>query len=160
MRKGQIQQVFIYIVAIVIVGIILLIGYRAISGLTDKACQVEKTTFKSSLESYITKYSSYGSLHRESLNAPCSYANVCFVNTTAIIDEETLTQGPDVIKNSVKDGIEQNIFLVKSNFTEPFGFMTEIEVEKKIICINNTNGKFYIKFEGLGKKTIISSGVS
>ncbi|MBU0471771.1 MAG: hypothetical protein KKF89_05205 [Nanoarchaeota archaeon] len=155
--KGQIQQVFIYILTIVIVGIILLIGYRSIIGLTEKSCQVERTTFETNLESFILKYTSYGSLHKETMSAPCSYSQICFVDAEAISKKETLINAPKIIGNSVKEGIEQNVFLVKKDFVEPITFMTEIEVENNFfVCINNTNGKFYIKFEGLGKTTAIS----
>jgi len=156
--KGQIQQVFIYILTIIIVGLILLIGYRAIGGLMEKGCKVEMTTFKSNLESFITKYSSYGSFHEETMKAPCSFASICFVDTQDIEDGTDFPTAPEVIRQSVLDNIQENIFLFKTEVTEPAGFMSEIHVDDGMICINNSNGNFYIAFHGLGKKTNISSG--
>lgn len=159
MKKGQIQQVFIYLLTIVAVGMVLLIGYRAIGGLMAKGCDVEKATFKSTLESYIDKYADFGSYHLENMKAPCSFAEVCFVSSDEIGTDPFTSTNP-IIKDSVESGIEENIFLVKTEVTEPFGYMEEIEVEDGVVCIENSNGKFKIAFEGLGRKTNISIGAN
>lgn len=155
------QQVFIYLMTMIIVGLIILIGYKAIGGLINKGCDVEISTFQKTLESYIVKHSSFGSIHKETLNVPCSYKQICFVDAD-IIGNTFYYPDNVIIKDSVKSDIEQNIFLVSDKVTEPFGFMNEIVVgtDSGVICINNTNGKFYLRFEGLGRRTIISSGVN
>lgn len=156
--KGQIQQVFIYILTIVIVGMVLLIGYKAIGGIIGKGCDVEKATFQTNLDGYVEKYSDYGSVHKESLNAPCGSKSVCFVDAEQIANQDTEgTEDNSIIKNSVDEGIEENVFLISSdNITEPFGYNKKIQVDAGMVCVDNTNGKFYIWFEGLGKKTNIS----
>lgn len=162
-RKGQMQQVFIYLMTMIIVGLIILIGYKAIGGLINKGCDVEVNTFQKTLESYIVKHSSYGSMHKETLNVPCSYRQICFVDTDDIINSNYKDNSDNlIIESSVKSGIEQNIFLVSDKVTVPFGFMEKIIVGTEDIayCINNTNGKFYMRFEGLGRRTNISSGVN
>ncbi|MFH1770459.1 MAG: hypothetical protein ABH828_02780 [archaeon] len=159
-KKGQLQQVFIYLMTMIIVGLIVLIGYKAIGGLINKGCDVEISTFQKTLESYITKYSSFGSVHKETLNVPCSYKQICFVDTDIIGTNPFFYPDNTIIESSVKSNIEENIFLVSDKVTEPFGFMNEIVVEEGVICLNNTNGKFYIRFEGLGRRTAISSGVN
>lgn len=149
------QQVFIYIMTIVVIGIILLLGYKAIGGLIAKGCDVEQTTFKSSLENYISKYSSFGSLHKETISVPCDYRQICFVDV-AEIGNTGFSSTNIIIQSSVRAGIEQNIFLEKKDVTEPIGFMTEVEIESGSKCIENRNGKFYITFEGLGRSTKIT----
>jgi hypothetical protein len=161
--KAQIQQVFVYIITIVVVGLILLVGYKSIGTLLDKGCDVEMNTFKSTLETAIEKYTSYGSFHRESLNVPCSFRSVCLIDSRELTDPTPPPFSyPDntIIQESIRDGIQQNIFLVKKEVTEPIGYKEEIYVEDEIICIDNTNGKFHIAFEGMGRTTKISSGVS
>ena len=155
--KGQMQQVFIYIMTIVVIGIILLLGYRAIDGLIAKGCDVEQTTFKSSMENYISKYSSFGSLHKETISVPCDYRQICFVDADKINDD-TFNTDNGIIESSVQAGIEQNIFLEKKGVTDPIGFMKEVDIESVsgIECIENRNGKFYITFEGLGRSTRIT----
>jgi|TARA_Y100000310_G_scaffold276363_1_gene293440 hypothetical protein len=155
--RGQIQQVFIYLLTIIVVGLILLIGYKSIGGIMKKGCEVEKATFKVDIESFISKYNSYGSVHTESLKAPCSYAQICFVDKD-ILDNNNFNSSNPIIESSVRAGIEENIFLVKKEVTDAVGFMEEINVDEEIVCINNTGGKFKIRFEGLGKETGISRG--
>lgn len=151
------QQVFIYILTIVVVGLILLLGYKAIGGLIAKGCDVEQTTFKSSLENYISKYSSFGSLHKETIKVPCDYREICFVDAEKIGASFTYLDNI-IIESSVEAGIEQNIFLEKKGVTDPIGFMKEVEIEDAsgIVCIENRNGNFYITFEGLGRSTKIT----
>lgn len=159
-RKGQIQQVFIYLMTMIVVGLIILIGYKAIGGLINKGCDVEVSTFQKNLELYIVKHSSYGSVHKETLNVPCAYSQICFVDSDVI--GNTFNYHDNVIiEDSVETGIEQNIFLISDKVTEPFGFMNEIAIETgSIVCIDNINGKFYMRFKGLGRRTVISSGVN
>ncbi|MBU0665813.1 MAG: hypothetical protein ABIC91_01350 [Nanoarchaeota archaeon] len=159
MKKAQIQQTFIYILTIILVGIILLIGYKSIGSIMSKGCDVEKTTFKSDIKALVERYNSYGSLNREEMNAPCDYSKVCFVDANEV-GVGTFTTTNKIIKDSVNAGIEQNIFLIKEgspSITEPIGFSEAIKVDSKIICINETNNKFKIQFEGTGKYTKISN---
>lgn len=166
MRKGQIQQVFIYIMTIIVVGLILLVGYKSIGGLMKKGCDVEMSTFKSTIESYVSKYTSYGDLHTEYIKVPCSFSEICFIDTKAVTDGKDLSSSMDstkygIIIDSVNNEIQENIFLVKKEVTEPAGYMKEIMVDNgtfKYICMENVNGKFYIKFQGLGRQVNISAG--
>lgn len=154
--KGQIQQVFIYILAIIIVGLILLIGYKAINGMIQKSCDVQKTNFQTDIRVMIDRYNDYGSTHVKEINTPCGYFQVCFVDSEKI--GEPITTSNTIIKNSVHDNVSQNIFMMKADITEPIGYDEKIQVEGGIICINSSSGKFNIKFTGLGKKVRISLG--
>ncbi|MBN1376918.1 hypothetical protein JW949_01140 [Candidatus Woesearchaeota archaeon] len=155
-NKAQISQLFIYIFIIVIVGAILMIGYKSINNFISKGCDVEKITFKEQTESLINKYNDYGSYHEERINAPCSFSKVCFVNTSTIgkpVNYEDLT-----IKTSVMNGVEKNIFLI-GDYTSAVGYVDLIYVDDEegtgVICFNAQGGNFYIGFEGMGKSTKI-----
>jgi len=161
-KKAQIQQVFVYIITIVVVGLIFMIGYKAIGGMMSKGCDVEKTTFKTNLESFITKYTSYGEFHLEEMGVPCSFAQICFVDTGLIRNPPTTFTYPKnyIIESSVQDSdVEENIFMIKTDITEPLKFSPEVVVDGDIICINNTDGRFHLAFEGMGRETKISSGL-
>ena len=64
----------------------MLIGYKSIGGIMKKGCEVEKATFKVDIESFISKYNSYGSVHTESLKTPCSYAQTMSLLYKDILD--------------------------------------------------------------------------
>jgi hypothetical protein len=156
-NKAQIQQVFTYILTIILVGFVLLMGYRAIIGLIDKGCEVEKASFKTNIESMISKFNNYGSLNREGLNGPCDFSQVCFIDTQIIRSNTAININNPLIFQSTGAGVEKNIFLVKHGLTEPVGFVEQLKVDnsQEYICINNTNGKFEITFRGDGKNTYI-----
>ncbi len=169
-KKAQLQQVFIYIITIIIVGLIFVVGYKAIGGIMEKGCDVEVTNFKSNLKSYITKYNTYGSVQNENMKSPCDYSHICFVDTGRIQDSDPNNKvyAPEIVGNnqskiiiggSANAGIEENVFLIKSQVTDPFGFYDEIEVAPPdyVVCFNSTrNGFFNITFEGTGRTTLIS----
>ena len=73
--KGQVQHVFIYILTIIVVGLILLLGYKSIGGLMGQGCDVERATFASDLESKIESFSD------TALNAVKEKANDIFAAT-------------------------------------------------------------------------------
>lgn len=171
-KRGQIAgQVFIYIMAVIVIGGIVLIGYSAIKNILDKSCKVEQVTFKSDIEGLIEKYTSYGSVNKKNLGAPCSYDTVCFVDATDIYD---ISQGAGsgtfecdnkLIQDSVNSGVQQNIFVMSNKQTIPVGYSQLIRLEKdaeattgKCLCIKQVSGNFNIKFSGYGSYTQISSG--
>jgi hypothetical protein len=150
--KGQIQQVFIYILTIIVVGLILLVGYKAIINIMEKSCDVETTKFASSLEESIGRYTDSGSFHTVDLKAPCETLEVCFVDP----DTTSINSGYAIIDDSVNAGIKQNIFLIKPGLIEPFGYFPSIDVQSNILCVENTNGFIRMSFEGLGQKTRVT----
>ena len=82
MKKGQIAgQIFIYVIAVVVVGLIIAYGYSAIKGFSQKGEQVEYITLKSSLENSVKAIvSDYGSIKRPDISVPGKYEMICFVN--------------------------------------------------------------------------------
>lgn len=156
--KGQVQHVFIYLLTIIVVGLILLLGYKSIGGLMGQGCDVERATFASDLESKIESFSDYGDIHKKSLSTPCSFTTLCFANTSAIDENKhILFPNNPIIEDSVWNGIEDNIFLVNDDVTEPVGFVSQISLSEDVLCIQSRGGKFYLRFEGLGKKTRIGA---
>ena len=158
-KRGQIiGQVFIYIMAVIVIGAIALIGYNAIKGTMNKSCQVEQLTFKSYLEQMIERYSSFGDVKKESLAAPCSYQTVCFVDADSI-DAKTPNSCPTnkIISNSVQDGVKTNIFVVSGSSTLPIGYSNLIKTTPACLCIKAVNNNFQLVFRGQGSKTEISS---
>ncbi len=161
MKKGQlIGQVFIYIMAIVVVGVIALIAYQAIIGIMEKSCNAEKAKFKTDVSVYIEKYTSFGSFNKRTISAPCDYEEICFVDSKSVIEGIELTQCANgIIKDSVRSKIEQNVFVVSNHKTIGIDYSSLIKTtqERNCTCIPVKNSNFYINFEGLGYGTRIST---
>ncbi|GIU69233.1 MAG: hypothetical protein KatS3mg002_0469 [Candidatus Woesearchaeota archaeon] len=158
-KKGQvIGQIFIFIMAALIIGVIVLIGYNAISKTLSKGCQVEQLSFKTKLESLIEQYNGYGTIKKQSLIAPCEYEIVCFVDVTEIGKSNPLPLCNDnIIKKSVKDGDLKNIFVSNQKKTIPIGYSSMLRTDNpsNCTCVKQKNKNFNLKFIGIGIGTIV-----
>jgi len=160
-KRGQIiGQVFIYIMAAIVIGAIILLGYWAVKNITEKSCQVEQVTFKSKIESLASKHSSYGSVSKETIIAPCNYETICFVDAGRIGNTTGLPNCYNKIINaSVVDSDLKNIFLVTAKTTVPIGYSEYISVDDpyNCTCIKQVNKNFFITFKGYNFRTVLSS---
>lgn len=162
-RRAQIQgQVFIYILAIVVVGLLLLFGTRSIISILHQACDVQEVQFKTTLETVITQSIPFGSSSNEYLDAPCDFVQVCFADTSVLIDPAAAAMSADnfFINNALASHVRRNVFLVRSDasintrlFFEP---AVAVAAPSNIVCVNKTNGKFGVFLEGKGKNVMIS----
>lgn len=162
--KGQIAgQVFIYIMAVIVIGSIALIGYKAVSTITEKACQAEKASFKTDMLGLIEKWNSDSSVWPVTLKAPCEYNTVCFVDALDVSEKNSIDECTNsLIRNSVKTGNMQNIFVISNSATIPIGYSDLVSLnstykEKGCLCIKQRNKNFYITFYGHGSSTEIRS---
>src|SRR3989338_4136478 len=82
MKKSQIQgQVFVYIMAIVILGGLLVYGYYAISQLRNKADEISFIDFKKNIETTVKSSSTYGNVKIQDFSIPSGINEVCLINT-------------------------------------------------------------------------------
>lgn len=157
MSKGQIiGQVFIYITAVVVIGVIALMGYNAITSMVNKSCSVEQVTFKSEIENLIEKYSGYGSVTKKSISAPCGYEEVCFVSAKAT--GSIFCPENKLIEGSWSPSIKQNIYAISKKSTIAVGYAKLLSVENitKCTCIKSVNGRFDLTLKGEGSATVVS----
>lgn len=158
-KKSQvIGQIFIFILAILVVGVIFLIGYTAISKTISKSCQVEQLVFKSKIESLIERNNGYGSVTIKSIIAPCNYETVCFVDSTQIgTTSPSLNCNNKVIVKSISSGESMNIFLSNAHKTVAIGYseMLKTDNPQNCTCIKQKSKNFKLKLEGIGKGTIV-----
>jgi hypothetical protein len=152
-KRAQTQQVFIYILAILIVGAVLLFGYKSINKIMHQSCDVDQATFKTQLKQTIEQSNNYGDSARKTIKAPCEYDRLCFINKTADVNE--LSKYPS-IKQEYAAGTGNNIFLVSSSKTMALYEVDSVVVDGSpqksgVLCLNSTGGLFYIKLDGIGK---------
>src|SRR3989338_11271953 len=74
-------EVFIFIIAAITFALIMIFGYKAISGFISSGEDVAFVQFKTDLESSIKKiYTEYGAVRVEEFHTPLTYTQICFVN--------------------------------------------------------------------------------
>jgi hypothetical protein len=149
--KGQVKQVFVYIMTILIVGLVILIALRSFSRLDETRCAAERVLFDRELGDALQRNLAWGREEAVALTKPCEREMVCFIDSRAIeknkdvsgtiplllltnlgngASKVTVTD-PDiqhVIRDSVNSGIEKNIFLVKPKEVMPAGFDPHLQL--------------------------------
>lgn len=179
-RKGQIAgQVFIYMIAIVVVGLIVVYGYSAIRGFTQRGEEVEYLTLKTSIENSVRAIvSDYGSIKRPDISVPGKYEMVCFVDkdatdasiaASAICDKsaaEMLAQGDDKYHQPIICAAwkthNNNVFMVPDG-SDAFSVDATLVIDENMptaghhfICFDVINNKIKMQMEGLGDRVKIS----
>ena len=167
MKKGQVQQVFIYLMVIIVVGTLLLVGYKVINGLMDRGCDVETHDFILTIKSELDANSEYGSSDKVYLKTPCDYDEICFLNASSVnaagnpdlnsIDNRILLAEYPVIEEEYSAGTGMNVFLVNQGFVEPILNVKGLDVEGSFTCIQSRGGHFEIKMEGIRRGKIFIS---
>jgi len=159
LTKGQIAgQVFIYMMAAIVIGGIAIIGYNAITGIGQKVCQTERATFKTDIEGWIEQYNGHDSVTPMTIKAPCDYDAICFIDATKMGNVDPNKCSNPIVANSIKD----NIFVVSNKVTIPIGYSDLVRLnssdQEGCLCIKQRNRNFYLIFHGQGSATEIVSG--
>jgi len=155
-KRSQIQtHLFIYILAILVLALILLFGYRAIDSFRDKGKQATMLTFKTSLANEVERVSlSFGEVSIVDYTLPTEYSEICFVDSS-VINSKDYAKIPStypIIQGAVESGSENNVFLV-SGISEPFSNVGQIKVTNFFKCARVMDGKFRLRFEWSSRGT-------
>lgn len=140
--KGQVKQVFVYIMTILVAGLVILIAARSFSRLDETRCSAEIVLFQRELGDVLQKNLAWGREEIVDLTKPCEYKTVCYVDSRAIeknVDasgtvnislltnlgsnaNKVVVSDPAmmrIIRDSVENGVEKNVFLLKKNEVLP-----------------------------------------
>ena len=158
-KKAQISsQVFIYVLAVVMIGLLLFIGVKAISTLITKFQNVNTESFKSGFQSDVeTVARQYGSVKKVELDLAGKYDQICFVDA---MDENNMFNFDvsvvenALIKSSVISGAKENVFLMKKGVWDDKFTAEKLDVELDYLCLEN-EGKLEVWLKGTGKTTLL-----
>jgi hypothetical protein len=165
-----IGQVFIFIVAAITFGLIMIFGYKAIAGFISQGEQVEFVQFKNDLENNIKKiYTEYGSVRTITFDLPVDFKRICFVDMNwkdgdvtppdCVVDVNDRSKDLDPVACSVwknaggYDSVDENVFLDPVAPVKIKVF--NIEVDGGYLCIPVRKGSFSLRLEGKGDRTKI-----
>ena len=153
--KAQISgQIFIYVLAIIIAGLILLYGYRAIGTITKTGEEVALIDFKNQLEGDIEKLATdYGAIKTKSYILPSGTETICFVDS----DAKTTATDYQIINDIVASGARQNIFLIPLLNIQIYAEGLKVdESGSKSLCLTNQRGRITLRLEGRGDGTLVT----
>ncbi|PIN86736.1 hypothetical protein COV19_03300 [Candidatus Woesearchaeota archaeon CG10_big_fil_rev_8_21_14_0_10_44_13] len=162
-KKAQAEKIFMYAVALIIVGMILLFGYKAIAKLTKTSESATMAKFKNEIRNKIDIGSAYGRISTEDFETAVKYKSICFIAERDAKNLNKEFMGDYPLAADVAES-EDNAFLYDGQTIEPFK-VDPFEVDENsadaygpdAICIPIVNGRFSLRLEGLGDRTLISS---
>ncbi len=153
MKKAEVQQVFTYILVILVVGAILILGLRSILNIMNKACDVDESSFKQEIERLLSANSRMGNLAYETIKVPCNYDELCFM-TTDLDTTECSSIGNEMMKLECELGTGNNVFITKGDTTTPLFSINNLVADNEgheFFCVEPKSGRYYVKLEGIGR---------
>jgi hypothetical protein len=156
-NKAQISQAFIYISAVLIIGAIILLGFKGLGVIFKTNCEGQRLDFERNLIAFLDEYSDYGTVQEKSIQLPCKAKQICFVDYellgVQLGSNELIKSDPVILSNSVDK--TANIF-IKGEFTEKISLSSKVKVDDTILCVNASYGKVRLVFSGNGKSALIT----
>ena len=165
MRKAQIAgQIFIYVLAVVISGLIIIYGYKAILSFRETSEKTSMIKFQKDLENKFEEMAtSYGDVEIATFDI-ANVNEVCFVNTSWIgkLDKPWPITANSIIKSSVESNVQKNAFLCPDCTTSFYvGQISVINpttpTSDGFYCFKVSAGSFKVRLEGMGKYVKVSS---
>lgn len=162
-QHAQINQVFIFIVALLVIGGIALVGVRSIGSILEQKCTADTLVSKDRLVTLIRNNNDYGTVNEGVITAPCSYTHLCLVDAQAIAQPSIFSPsepfpGSFIIATSVQDGVEANAFFINTDGEVlSLGFIPELALLNKTepLCIFEVSGRFSLLLKGQGRTTLV-----
>lgn len=153
MRKSQVQQVFIYLMVILVVGALLLVGYRSIINILDRGEEVELVRLKSDLLRDLSRTTSHGSV-RDVEYRSNYISSVCFANN----DEGQAhdSAATDIIGTELSLDDHNNIFLFDDNILIDALRFDNLYAGQNITCAESSVGSISFVMLGHRGEVVIS----
>lgn len=176
-KKGiGVGQVFVFIIAAIAFSLIMIFGYRAISGFLESGEKVQFVQFQTDLENSIKKiYTEFNAVRVETYHLPGKYSRICFVDLDYIPNDsdseiDSLCQeNPaactawESLKGLTEDRYskyDENVFLTPTSIAKIKVYRLSIvdNSGNKIgyLCQEISKGTFSLVLEGRGDRTEIS----
>jgi hypothetical protein len=159
--RGQVQQVFLILFAVIVIIATIYLSIKLLGGLTQSACEANDVALMRSIQSTLEENSAFGSRNEVAVSATCNALELCFVDSGAL--GQDISTSDAVIRASVKNNVQTNIFLRAKDSTVPVGFAQSVILRKPsdpaakgIVCAPARSGKFIFSTEGYGRSIMIS----
>lgn len=156
MKRAQISgQVFLYIFGVIIIGLVIFLGYRFISGTGKASEKYVSSEFQKSLINDINSLTgSPGSTYTKKYTLPAGFDEICFVDTE-VVSVGDLGNYP-IIQNSVDTGVENNVFLSGKQYFGAFNVKNmQVSNYPFFYCAKSRKGIVEINMLGSGDATIM-----
>ena len=157
MRKAQAQHALYYVFALVIIGVLILIGYTSVTQVQVRGNEAGLLQFETQLKTDVeTIRTRYGAFKENSYPLPASYRELCFVDIskrTQLKQSYNLQHKYLPIYDSVVSKNPNNAFLIGFDLRTYNLGPLQLDAYPYYKCFQNNNGNVKLALKGLGKKT-------
>lgn len=153
-KKGEMQQVFIYILGVVIMGLLLLFAYRGIKSIMVTSEKADLEKFKTDFTNLIDEMSAYGRGRVDTIKTPANFGKLCLIDQT----NKQGTIDVELVKQSVAAGSDNTVYLVSADGVSVEAFKTDpMQVGgSSSACFDISLGKVKLNMEGKSKFTVVN----
>lgn len=155
-KRGQMQQVFFYIFAIIVTALILFLGIKGIYYVKTTGSEVEITNFITDIKSATQKNYNlgFGSVTSKELFTPSELTLVCFLDPEKRIDFSVISDPALKQKISLlSEQKDENVYInlqAKDNPLRSYK-INNLKPKNDIQCIENPTDSIVLIFENKGK---------
>lgn len=159
-RAQIIGQIFVFILAGLVLALVITYGYKAIKHFTARSEEVALVDFQNDFFTAVegVKYD-FGSIRKTELRLPSKFLGLCVVNIDNCPSSLPILKFPGKTPVSFAwmpaacETGSANAFLIPR-----FDLLIEdVVVDNDFVCVPNLDGRVILKLEGLGKKAKVSS---
>ncbi len=149
--KAQANRILIYVMTIVIVGMVLLFGYKAILSLSTVGEKTGLLKFKNEFTNAVEQGASYGRIAILDFAVGGEYRQLCLAGVGAT--EASFQHS--LVKDALRSNAADNAFLVADATIEPFT-VGKLEIENGGQCFSIASGMLKLRLEGKGDRTKVT----
>ena len=156
-KRGQAGEVIKYALIALVAIAIMIFGYKSFLMVRERMCQAEITKFKIEL-SNLDKEVKFGSVEQKTFSAPCNADEIFFLDLEKEIPLNVFSRLP-VIKDSVKDKAQKNVFVAKGNKVLDSFYAGNLEFSYPYhACLRPGADRINFFIEGAGNKVKLIPG--
>ncbi|NJL43810.1 MAG: hypothetical protein HC945_00580 [Nitrosarchaeum sp.] len=155
-RRAQLQQVFIYLSALIVIIAILVLGTNIIWNFLGQSCKVQKESTAKSLTQIIQESRAHGSYRVERIPTACGLTTLCFIDHRSLGSPSFTATNP-IMQNQVRGGVDTNIYLLSTSQIESLSATEHLILasQDEPLCFDVQGGAFTVAFRGVSGKTRI-----
>lgn len=157
-KRGSIDQVFVYIFALVVAALIIGFGYYVITKVMNLGKEVETIKFKQDLEKNINLYYDFapGTSANLQIRVPSGIKAVCFIisGDSSSIEYKEVRELASVVK-------DKNIFFAttKTDANAEPAYIAKFKPEPDPLCISTLRGVLDIDLVTAGREVVLSEHI-
>ena len=161
MKRGQLEQPFVYIFALVVAALVIFLGYFLINGLLKTGKQVETIRFANDLKNEINSIYDFspGTNSNYKSNVPAGIKGICFIDVSnANVEDINYDDIKDIVGVLKDTGSDKNMFYSASaQVKQPDPIkIDKLKPKNNLVCKSTSRGILELDIENKGSFVEVS----